>query len=134
MTPPSDTPAWMVEARCIDMPNAWWYPIRATDIRTNAKSDEHYDSARRICNGCPVREECGAHAIEHDERWGMWGGLTPGQRARRTPPRQPQPIIRWCGVCRARFEAQTRNTKYCSGRCKNSAARHRYMGRKARLT
>lgn len=32
--------------------------------------------AKRICAGCPVREECLAHALENREDRGIWGGLT----------------------------------------------------------
>lgn len=34
-----------------------------------------------LCGRCPVRADCLAHALVEDERWGVWGGLTP--RARR---------------------------------------------------
>lgn len=31
------------------------------------------------CNLCPVRADCLAYALEHDE-WGVWGGTTSYQR------------------------------------------------------
>ena len=34
-----------------------------------------------ICAECPVAEPCAAHAIEHREEFGIWGGLS--ERARR---------------------------------------------------
>lgn len=34
-----------------------------------------------ICNFCPVRDECLAYAIVHDE-WGIWGGTTKTERKR----------------------------------------------------
>lgn len=45
-------------------------------------TSEHYDEAREICNACPVQKICLAHALEHKERFGMWGGLTPIERRR----------------------------------------------------
>ena len=39
-----------------------------------------WTSARAICNRCPVREECLAHAIESGEEWGFWGGKTAAER------------------------------------------------------
>jgi hypothetical protein len=33
-----------------------------------------------VCDSCPVAEQCLAHAIEHNETSGMWGGWTPEER------------------------------------------------------
>lgn len=38
------------------------------------------EAAVRICNRCPFRAECLTWAIDHRERYGIWGGLTPGER------------------------------------------------------
>ncbi|MGY0023713.1 WhiB family transcriptional regulator [Streptomyces sp. YJ-C3] len=42
----------------------------------------HADAAyvRRICDGCPVRVECLEYALNRDEQWGTWGGLSTRQR------------------------------------------------------
>ncbi len=32
--------------------------------------------AKRICLGCEVRSECLEYALRHDERFGIWGGLS----------------------------------------------------------
>ncbi|MFD0634201.1 WhiB family transcriptional regulator [Catenulispora yoronensis] len=37
-------------------------------------------AAKRICAGCPVREECAAFAVALGERHGTWGGLTDKER------------------------------------------------------
>lgn len=49
-------------------------------------TDGHYPSreASKICGDCEVRDECLTHAIEHDERHGIWGGLTDYQRRQLT--------------------------------------------------
>lgn len=37
--------------------------------------------ARALCATCPARVHCLAHALEEDERHGVWGGLSPAERA-----------------------------------------------------
>lgn len=36
--------------------------------------------AKAICAMCPVAEQCLQYAIEHDERWGVWGGKSERER------------------------------------------------------
>ena len=38
--------------------------------------------AKRICQACAVRDECLEYALEHDERFGIWGGLSDRERRR----------------------------------------------------
>lgn len=38
--------------------------------------------AKRICMGCEVRDECLEYALAHDERFGIWGGLSERERRR----------------------------------------------------
>ncbi|MFF8997097.1 WhiB family transcriptional regulator [Streptomyces achromogenes] len=35
--------------------------------------------ARKVCLGCPVRQQCTDYALEHGEWWGVWGGMTQTQ-------------------------------------------------------
>ena len=43
--------------------------------------------AKAICRACPVAAECLQWALDHEERWGIWGGLSVKERARLTGPR-----------------------------------------------
>lgn len=36
--------------------------------------------AKKVCVGCPVRAECLEYALAHDERFGIWGGLSERER------------------------------------------------------
>ena len=40
------------------------------------------DVARRICQGCPVREPCLEYALEHRIDHGVWGGASERERRR----------------------------------------------------
>lgn len=63
---------WMARALCAETdPDAFFPEGRASSA-----------PAKRVCAACPVVGECLAYALAHDEREGVWGGLTPFQRAR----------------------------------------------------
>ncbi|MBT1162860.1 WhiB family transcriptional regulator [Bifidobacterium sp. SO1] len=36
--------------------------------------------AKKICTSCPVVDECLSYAMDHNELFGIWGGLTEKQR------------------------------------------------------
>ena len=38
--------------------------------------------AKRVCAKCEVREQCLKWAIDHDERFGIWGGMSERERRR----------------------------------------------------
>jgi len=38
--------------------------------------------AKRVCLSCEVRVECLEYALENDERFGIWGGLSERERRR----------------------------------------------------
>jgi WhiB family redox-sensing transcriptional regulator len=38
--------------------------------------------AKRVCRSCEVREPCLAYALEHDERFGIYGGMSERERRR----------------------------------------------------
>jgi WhiB family redox-sensing transcriptional regulator len=50
--------------------------------------------AKAVCGRCPVRPECLAEAMAVEdpaERWGVFGGLAPAQRAQLWTRRHPDP-------------------------------------------
>lgn len=67
---------WMDQAACHLLDPDLFFPTKNTAIvsATNA--------ARRVCAGCPVRDECLEYALANNERWGVWGGLTRQERVR----------------------------------------------------
>lgn len=65
---------WMEEALCKRIDNSFWYP--PVDSPT---PEAYYSIGRELCHRCPVWEEC--LETGKNEVWGMWGGLTPNERA-----------------------------------------------------
>ena len=50
-------------------------PCRVNDPELYfAESPSDVELAKAICQGCPVRAECLAGALERREPWGVWGG------------------------------------------------------------
>ncbi len=72
LTPEYEERAWMLDARCLDADPEAFFPEKGGSTR----------EAKRICAGCPVRAECLEYALEHDERFGIWGGLSERERRR----------------------------------------------------
>lgn len=69
--PPQRPTPWVAHAACRGHDPEQWMddaPGRPTA------------AARAVCAACPVRAACLAHALAHDEPWGMWGGLTTRER------------------------------------------------------
>lgn len=71
-TEEEDATDWMLEARCLDADPEAFFPEKGGSTR----------EAKRICAACPVREECLEYALENDERFGIWGGLSERERRR----------------------------------------------------
>ena len=40
--------------------------------------------AKALCKSCPVKADCLAYALKHDERFGVWGGLSERERRKLT--------------------------------------------------
>jgi WhiB family transcriptional regulator, redox-sensing transcriptional regulator len=72
-------------------------PCRANDAELFfAESPSDVELAKALCQGCPVRAECLAGALERREPWGVWGGelflqgaVIPRKRPRGRPRKNP---------------------------------------------
>ena len=65
-----ETLPWASEAKCLQADPDTFFPEKGGSTR----------EAKRICAECPVRSECLEHALEHDEKFGIWGGLSERER------------------------------------------------------
>ena len=69
-TPASRDLSWQRFALCAQADPDSWY----------VEKGESNLPAKRICATCPVRQICLEHALETDEPWGVWGGLSVHER------------------------------------------------------
>ena len=64
--------SWQERALCSQTDPEAFFPEKGGSTR----------EAKRICTGCEVRAECLEYALQHDERFGIWGGLSERERRR----------------------------------------------------
>jgi WhiB family transcriptional regulator, redox-sensing transcriptional regulator len=68
----ADEQDWQERALCAQTDPEAFFPEKGGSTR----------EAKRICSGCEVRAECLEYALAHDERFGIWGGLSERERRR----------------------------------------------------
>lgn len=68
--------SWQADALCAQTDPEAFFPEKGGSTR----------EAKRICDQCEVRAQCLEYALENDERFGIWGGLS--ERERRKLRRQ----------------------------------------------
>jgi WhiB family redox-sensing transcriptional regulator len=69
---------WRLRALCAQTDPEAFFPEKGGSAR----------AALAVCAECPVRGECLNHALENDERFGVWGGTTERERRRLRRQRQ----------------------------------------------
>ena len=67
-----NAPEWQERALCAQTDPEAFFPEKGGSTR----------EAKRICNRCEVRAECLEYALCHDERFGIWGGMSERERRR----------------------------------------------------
>ena len=61
------------EPECGQVPDVF-YPEETTQQSWSTKT------AKEICERCPIINECGQYALEANESFGIWGGMTAHER------------------------------------------------------
>ena len=69
---PISSDQWQDRALCAQTDPEAFFPEKGGSTR----------EAKKICLGCEVRSECLEYALAHDERFGIWGGLSERERRR----------------------------------------------------
>lgn len=61
---------WQERALCAQTDPEAFFPEKGGSTR----------EAKKVCVSCEVRAECLEYALENDERFGIWGGLSERER------------------------------------------------------
>jgi len=61
---------WQERALCAQTDPEAFFPEKGGSTR----------EAKKVCQQCDVRGECLDYALAHDERFGIWGGLSERER------------------------------------------------------
>jgi WhiB family transcriptional regulator, redox-sensing transcriptional regulator len=72
LAPATTDDQWQERALCAQTDPEAFFPEKGGSTR----------EAKRICMGCEVRDACLEYALAHDERFGIWGGLSERERRR----------------------------------------------------
>jgi WhiB family redox-sensing transcriptional regulator len=72
MVEPDPELAWQERALCAQTDPEAFFPEKGGSTR----------EAKKVCLGCDVRGDCLEYALAHDERFGIWGGLSERERRR----------------------------------------------------
>lgn len=70
--PPRDDLDWQRSALCAQTDPDSFFPDKGGSTA----------EVKRVCLACDVRVQCLDYALEHDERYGVWGGLSERERRR----------------------------------------------------
>ena len=62
--------SWQERSLCAQTDPEAFFPEKGGSTR----------EAKKVCIGCDVRSECLEYALENDERFGIWGGLSERER------------------------------------------------------
>lgn len=78
LTPPDRHP-WMASALCTQVDPELFFDASSSRYES-MPTPSREAKAIGICQRCHVRSECLAYALQNDERYGIWGGMTERER------------------------------------------------------
>ena len=70
LEPDAEDAGWQDRALCAQTDPEAFFPEKGGSTR----------EAKKICGTCEVRNSCLDYALENDERFGIWGGLSERER------------------------------------------------------
>jgi WhiB family redox-sensing transcriptional regulator len=66
---------WRNDAACASNDTDLFFPVGTT-----ADAVRQTEAVKEICGGCPAREACLDFALDTEQAFGIWGGLTEDER------------------------------------------------------
>ena len=121
--------AWQDQALCAQVDPESFFPEKGGSIK----------EAKKVCMRCDVRAECLEYALEHDERFGIWGAKSERERREITRERRRQREVaaeneKLCSECQevkplAEFSPKRGSVGY---RCKACSAAYLRAWRRRR--
>ncbi|MEU0988808.1 WhiB family transcriptional regulator [Streptomyces sp. NPDC005953] len=75
-----DALSWQESALCAQTGPDFFFPAPGSSTR----------EAKQLCRACSGRVECLEYALTHDEKFGVWGGLSEKERHRLKQGRSSQ--------------------------------------------
>jgi WhiB family redox-sensing transcriptional regulator len=108
-------PTWQDKGLCAQTDPEAFFPEKGGSTR----------EAKKICGRCEVKDECLDYALEHDERFGIWGGLSERERRALKRTRPTAETVTNCRNCDSKTVVQAKfgpEKLYCSQSCREAAA------------
>jgi WhiB family redox-sensing transcriptional regulator len=76
--PLMDVYEWQYAGACHGVdPSVFFSP----EAERGAKRERREQAAKQLCFRCPVIDQCREHALQVQEPYGVWGGLSESERA-----------------------------------------------------
>ena len=115
---------WRDQAACLNADPESFFP----------EQGERNEAAKAVCATCPVTAECLQHALDNDERWGVWGGMSEHERQKLRTRRYVRASKAECGTP-AGYQRHKRASEDACAACRQAhssyIAEHRTPRRKA---
>lgn len=67
---------WMDDALCAEIGTEMFFPEEGNPHGVN------YAHGKQVCAACPVAMQCLEYALDNEIAEGLWGGVSPRDRAR----------------------------------------------------
>jgi len=105
----NDPEEWRSLALCAQVDAELFFPEKGGSTK----------EAKLICGLCEVSQQCLKDALDRDERYGIYGGLSERERREILRANRRDPI---CTICQNPFPWQ-QSVKYCSEPCREEGRR-----------
>ena len=78
MVEADETLEWQEDSACRDFDNLLFF---GEEGESELEKQAREAKAKSVCRTCPVQEPCLEFAMDSNQKYGIWGGLTDKERA-----------------------------------------------------